>query len=431
MGVTSILRRLAFRSAPRVFCISGSRSRDEARLVHLAESIHFTIGPRAANILLIVGNLDEGLIAPAIVAHDALASPRATLWWSAAANSRSLPVDFPDAVVVDSDPEATLRSIHEDLVSGKRKGEGTLLPDVEPAEWRGVGPYGQGGKAMTGGAPYGRPLPERAEDRDGLKLDHLPLRVGPFFPAFPVGFALDVKLQGDVVQAVAVETFADAGIDGGSIFHRALREPVPIADLELARARNHLQWLSDAVAVAGTRSFSEKILRLAARLEPGDIEEVRRLEGALRRRGFLGWATRGIGVLHPSDIHEVGGPVARATGSAADARIEETSYRRLGFEPTTQQDGDAAARWVQRLREVAQSLFLADKAGDARVGGTGLVESPRGPLTESRAPSASLAALVAPLVRGMEWGDAVTTIVSLDLDMSEVRAGTLHDSMAT
>lgn len=419
MGVSHILRLIARRADAAVFCVAGSRARDEARLLRLAEGIHLTSTPRAANVLLIVGELEAGLIPPALVAHDALAPPRATVWWRLDAGVETVRSCIPDVLVIeDGDPAPALRRIHEELMTGERSDEPPLLPDVEPAPWRGVGPYGQGGKGMTGGAPYGRPLPERADDRDGLKLDHLPVRVGPLFAPFPVGLALDIKLQGDVIQEADVENFTDAAEHGGSIFHDALRAPVAVRDLELARARSHLNWLSDAVAIAGAASLSERILRLSRRVGPGEGDAVRGLERTLRRRGFLAWSTRGVGVLETDTLVGVTGPVARASGLPVDARTEEAGYRRLGFEPVVQDAGDAAARWIQRIREAAQALELADRAGDARSGGSGAIESPRGRLTPRDEPSLPTANLVPSLVVGMEWGDAVATVVSLDLDMS-------------
>jgi len=105
-----------------------------------------------------------------------------------------------------------------------------------------------------------------------------------------------------------------------------------------------------------------------------------------------------------------------------DSRSEDWTYRQLGFESMTQDAGDVAARWMQRIEEAAQALDLAERAGEARTGGSGITESPRGALTELGGPSPALARLVPSLLAGMEWGDAVATVVSLDLDMSEVPA---------
>lgn len=429
--MTHLLRSIARAAEARVFCVTGSRFAVDARPLRLAQGIRLAATPRAANLLLIVGELDTGLVPPALVAHDALSPPRATVWWRLEAQAPLVRANFPDAIVVQgSDPVPELKRIHEELVMGEREGESSRLPDVEPALWRGVGPYGQGGKAMTGGVPYGRPMTERADGRDGLKLDYLPVRVGPLFAPFPVGLALDVKLQGDVIQEATLENFADAWVSEWSIFDRAMQAPMAIRDLEVARARSHLHWLSEAVAVAGAASLSERILRFAQRVAPGDGDEIRALERSLRRRGFLGWNTRGVGVIGPDMLQGITGPVARASGLPVDSRADVDAYRRLAFEPVVQEGGDAAARWTQRVREAAQAVELAARAGDERAGGEGVIESPRGALSSREGPSRATAKLVPSLIAGMEWGDAVTTIVSLDLDMAE--AHTLsHTSAAS
>jgi hypothetical protein len=422
VGLSKLVRQLARRADARVFCVAGSRFRDHARPLRLSEGVHLTTTPRAANVLLVVGELDAGLVAPVMVAHDALAPPRATVWWRLGAEAPLVAANFPNALVIEeTDPAQALIRVHQELVAGSREGEAPLLPDVEPAQWRGIGPYGQGGKAMTGGVPYGRPMPERADDRDGLKLDYLPVRIGPLFAPFPTGLALDVQLQGDVIQQATLENFASPLAHGNSIFHRALRTSVLMRDLELARARSHLYWLSDAVAVAGPSSLSEKTLRLAQRVSPGDGDAIRALERSLRRLGFFGWSTRGVGVVKAAALEGITGPVARASGSPIDARREESAYQRLGFEPLMQDGGDTAARWIQRVREAAQALDLAERAGDERTGGLAPVESPRGSLIDGGGPSRAIASLVPGLVAGMEWGDAVTTVVSLDLDMSDAQ----------
>jgi hypothetical protein len=431
MGMSRLKRKLARLSDARVYCIAGSRARDEARLLRLAAGVQLATTPRAASVLLIAGELDAGLVAPALVTHDAVPRPRATIWWRLGAEGELVSLNFPDALVVDEpDPVPALRRVHEEVVSGQRLGDTPLLPDVEPAPWRGIGPYGQGGRAMTGGVPFGRPLPERADDRDGLKLDYLPVRIGPLFAPFPAGLALDVKLQGDVIQQATLENFSDASTNSGSIFHRALTEQVAVRDLELARARSHLHWLSDAVAVAGPPSLSERILRLAQRVAPGDGDHVRTLGRMLRRRGFLGWSTRGVGILKADALKGVSGPVARASGIPIDARIEDPSYQLLGFEPVLHEAADAAARWLQRIREAAQALDLADRSGDARTGAAGITESPRGVLTEHGGSSHAIARLLPSLLTGMEWGDAVAAVVSLDLDMSEAEA-LVHKTSST
>ncbi len=313
------------------------------------------------------------------------------------------------------------------------------LPDVDPAPWRGVGPYGQGGTGMTGGVPYGRPLAGRADDRDGLKLDQLLVRVGPFLPPFPPGLLLDVRLQGDVIQEATVpapdadeaESSGDEGHStapalrahparladaADSPFTTALTRPVPIAELELARARHHLAWLAEALRVSGLEAYGLRTLKLASGLDVESAEAIEALDRWLRRNWSLRWGTRRVGVVTREQAAGLpGGPVARASGDDRDARSQDPAYRRLGFEPIVRSEGDALARWRLRVAEARQSLRLAKRSGTSTATPSSVVEGPRGPLGDDAPPSAGLVALLPALLAGMEWGDAVTTVVSLDI----------------
>jgi hypothetical protein len=283
---------------------------------------------------------------------------------------------------------------------------------------------------MTGGVPYGRPLPDRAADRDGLTLDQLRVRVGPFWHPLPPGLVLDVDLQGDVLQRAGLPpgAYVPSRTTGGrpDVFIRSLFEPISIAEIELARARSHLRRLAEAVTLHGLDALGTRILRLAIAAGPADAEQVEALQAPLRRSGFLGWATAGVGVLHPDDLAGMGlGPNARSCGLHEDVRLDDPAYRALGFEPIVHSGGDLPARWRQRLAESVQSLRLADLAGDRTTGQTGRVESPRGRLEAGSAPTSRLLYLLPRILEGLEWGDAVATIVSLDADLDELRA---HES---
>lgn len=49
--------------------------------------------------------------------------------------------------------------------------------------------------------PGGLMMADRAEDRDGLKLDVLHVPLGPFLPGWPAGLVIHTQLQGDIIQA--------------------------------------------------------------------------------------------------------------------------------------------------------------------------------------------------------------------------------------
>lgn len=419
MGVRGVFARLAAGAPVPVFVLAAMGGRERVRRLALSERVELVDSPRAATVLLVVGRLPPSLWDAARQVHDQMGAPRSTVVW----DDQPLPaLPLSSLVATVDDPMAAL--------TAPMAHEGHLLADEDPNPWRGVGPYGQGGTGMTGGTPYGRPLTGRAEDRDGLQLDQLPVTVGPFFPALPPGLVLHLKLQGDVVQEATVgdNPFAqdpgDPPVPGGSlaIFERALAEPVAVADLELARARHHLWWLGDALRLHGLPAMGERSWRLAAGLRSADGRAVARLAAAVRRSQVLRWSVRGVAPTDPSSVSERGmGPVARAAGRPEDARQLDPAYAALGFAPVVQwAPADAAARWRQRMAEIEQALDLAQRADGARTTPVGVVEAPRGCIVAgAAAPSASLMGMAGRLVTGLEWGDAVAAIASLDLDVEE------------
>ena len=106
--------------------------------------------------------------------------------------------------------------------------------------------------------------------------------------------------------------------------------------------------------------------------------------------------SRNVGILTQEAAqraHAVG-PTARASGIAADCRLNHPTYRQLGFAPVSRKDCDNFARVMIRFDEVFQSIDLIRKcltalpkgvirgggvcrAGETRYSG----EAPRGELT--------------------------------------------------
>lgn len=438
------LRGLAREAPVRTFVAEGADAPAVLDALALRDEIRFVDTPRSATILLVAGRLPASLHESVKRAHDAMPHPRATAWCTRTPDD-VLPDVLPGMVRVIANVDdagagaallaAALLRVQRELIDGGRPSDPDSLPDEDPAPWRGVGPFGQGGAGMTGGVPYGRPLAERAPDRDGLDLDQLPVRVGPFFPPLPSGLVLDVKLQGDIVQEVTVP---------GNAFARAgdmpiEEQPVLVAALERARARHHLRWLAYALRAHGLCALGRRALAVAVAIGRGDPAAdadaealLVRVERLLRGYASLSWATRGVGRLSPGQTAGKGcGPVARACGLAEDARAADPAYQALGFvtlvQPVTDDTGDARARWRQRIGETRQSLDLARRAGRRRAGEEGApVEGVRGRVAsgpDTREPSATLLALLPDLLRGLEWGDAVTTIVSLDVDVRDAAYG--------
>ncbi|MBE3033036.1 MAG: hypothetical protein IMZ74_07550 [Actinobacteria bacterium] len=379
--------------------------------------------------LLVLGRLDDEMLRAAAGVHDSVPPPRGVVSWLPG-GERPASWPFTDDIRVDDPAQlpAACRRLRDELLGRRRASSPDILPDIDPAPWRGVGPFGQGGAGMTGGVPYGRPLAGRVDDRDGLKLDQILVRVGPFLPPFPPGLMLDVKIQGDVVQEVSIPA-AGTGFAAGTTdpFVAALTRSVPVADLEVARARHHLSWLAEALRVSGLEAYGRRVLQLAQTVRPDAAQPIDDLSRWLRRNLSLRWGTTGVGMVSTSQAAALtGGPVARAAGDDRDVRSLDPAYQRLGFMPVVLEGGDALARWRLRLREAQQALALALRAGESLTTPIGLVEGPCGPIGGDRSTSAALVALLPELLVGMEWGDAVTTVVSLDIDMAE--AALPHDA---
>lgn len=427
-ALASLLARLA-RSAPaRVFVVEGLAPPAPPELLRLHPDVQLVDSPRSATILLVAGSIPSALRPAEQRIHDAMATPRFTLRWRYE-QEREDDVDeghAPGGRTSGTTAEVArhLARLHAELVAGHVPSEPTLLPDVAPAEWRGIGPYGQGGTGMTGGVPYGRPMTETAPDRDGLTLDRLDVRVGPFFSPFPPGLVLAVGLQGDVVQQASVgpNPFARVAVKRrDDPFRESLAQPVSVTVLEMARARHHLRWLAHALRVQGLPALGLRALALSGTVIPGDRAPIVALRHLLERTRALALATRGVGVISAEAMHGRGlGPVARASGVAEDVRADDAAYVALGFEPLTQAEGDARARWRQRLAEAEQSVELAGRGGEVLAAGGRRTESPRGLLAPSRSPLDALLKLLPQLLPGMEWGDAITTIVSLDIDLRDL-----------
>lgn len=412
MAVTDLVRRPAARAPVPVFLLQGvdGGPAGDAEQLRRDARLEIVASPRHATVLLVAGALPPELHEPAALVHDALPHPRGTVRWGAAADGWGAALELP-ATSTDGDIATAVVTAHRALLDGSRPSEPPLKSATQREPWRGVGPYGHGGTGMTGGVPHGRPLPDRADDlRDGLKLDVLPVAVGPFFPAFPVGLTLDVVLQGDLVQEVRVRgnPFVGEQQTADDVFARAATEPVPVAALEQARAAHHLRALARTLRLHGLEALAVRVLHHAAgpseemmAAGPRLVRRLRRLpvERSLPPAGALSttaWTGHGFG--------------ARAAGVPIDARTDDPAYDGLAFTPVCTDGGDARSRWRQRLAEIEQALALAAAAGTR-------LRDP-GPVVEDPASvTAELLPLLPDLLVGLEWGDAVAVVDSLDLDL--------------
>ena len=331
--------------------------------------------------------------------------------------------------------------------------------------------------AMTQGTP---------RSSDGLQMEWVDASFGPLFPGLPGGLALTLTLDGDTVAKTEVEgriegwdpVEALAGPAEGFAERAARLDPLSptayrflalraaedsvsatpdertalarVGALERERAASHLGWLASFAHLLGYAWLEGRAARLQlALLGATDAGEVARLAGEAKGLGrrvertpLLRRKLRGIGGI--GDGADVLGPVARASGRAADARTDDEVYRFLGFEPVVLGGNDALSRLRVRLAEIEQSLDLVERAGTIafpdgvpgqEISGSGVatLETPRGAAklratfeggdvvgAELDTPSTRHVSLVGAVTEQQEFANALVGVASLDLSPWEV-----------
>jgi NADH-quinone oxidoreductase subunit D len=108
--------------------------------------------------------------------------------------------------------------------------------------------------------------------------------------------------------------------------------------------------------------------------------------------------TQGIGVLAPEDALAWGitGPNLRASGWAFDLRKAQpySSYEKFNFEIPVRREGDCYARYLVRMAEMRQSLRIVRQALDSLPPGPTLADVPGIVLPEREKMKAEMEALI-------------------------------------
>lgn len=368
--------------------------------------------PKQADALVLCGEIPPSWQTPVATLFETMSLPRVTIWLQP---DRACPApDFVplslrlEAAALDRMSVAALRRMRLDA---RQDANRPVLADKASAPWQGVGPYGQGGEGMMGGKPYGRPMARSADDVDQLALDDVETYLGPFFPYWPPGLGLTLRMQGERIRTC---------LDLRNFF--SVRDsPLPswkqatVAAEERVRLQSHLWWMSNFLALAGMPALGRRALRLG--FEP-DAEGVRRLVRDAEQGEMLNRLCTGIGVIRSgeAEAHGLRGPLARASGVREDARSAIPAYQQLGFDLLMESAGDVWARWRLRARECLQSLDLMRRGEGLVLAGNG--ESPPGASRDAASPA--LLKLVQDKLGGQLWSEAVLFISSLDLDMEKM-----------
>ncbi|MFE7569498.1 hypothetical protein ACFU76_21445 [Streptomyces sp. NPDC057539] len=259
----------------------------------------------------------------------------------------------------------------------------------------------------------GLPLAERADDRDGLRLDRLHVPLGPALADWPAGLILRCALQGDIVQRAEAEHLPVAPGDlpfWAAPWLRAARgERVTRGTAARRRCAAHLDSLGRLLSVVGWADPAARSRRLRDEVLGGPpaartTAEVRRLATRVGRSRTLRLLLAGLGPLPAAHARERG-----VSGPALAA------------------DGDAHARLHRWLTEIGRAVGDFD---DTRPLAPGDTHGPRGALDGERPPSRALLDVLPGLLAGAEFGCARAIVASLDPDIDELApapsAGAAH-----
>ncbi|MEU8524915.1 hypothetical protein AB0C77_04850 [Streptomyces sp. NPDC048629] len=242
------------------------------------------------------------------------------------------------------------------------------------------------------GVVAGLPMAERADDRDGLRLDRLHVPLGPALPDWPAGLVLRLELQGDVVQRAEVEATAAPAPSRPAFWDepwlRALAgEPVTVGEAARRRCAAHLDSVGRLLHVAGwddaaLRAREARDLTLGG--APGDElgPRVRRLVRRVRGSWTLRWLLAGV-------------------GARTDGPVAEDAHGRL-------------TAWLDAIEHALGDL--ADRAPLADRPPVG----PRGPVGTGTPPSRALLDALPELLAGTEFACARLVVASLDPDLDEL-----------
>ncbi|AFM18128.1 hypothetical protein Mycch_3388 [Mycolicibacterium chubuense NBB4] len=166
-------------------------------------------------------------------------------------------------------------------------------------------------------APEGIPLAQGGEDRDGLEMDTLHLRLGPVLSFWPAALVLRCSLHGDVIAEAQAWIVDAAGPVGDWTAGRSATGSVAAA-----RECDHIH---DLLALAGWARGAVLARRCRDLLLAGDdrgaLPLLERLQRSVRRSGVLRWSLCGVGPLTERELDRCQLP-AGLSGDAYDRLLE-------------------------------------------------------------------------------------------------------------
>ncbi|MFG2058721.1 hypothetical protein ACGFI9_32330 [Micromonospora sp. NPDC048930] len=224
-------------------------------------------------------------------------------------------------------------------------------------------------------APGGIPLASGGEDRDGLEMDLLHLRLGPLLAYWPAGLVLRCTLQGDVI--VDAETSLIAADNP-----TAAGEPRHLREDRRRFAARRCDNAASLLKLAGWDDAASRARRIRDTLlftddSDGPAAELHRLRRMVGRSWWLRWSLRRVGPLDAQDLARRGSP-ATVTGDVRDrllAMLDRAANSIAGQQPTGPLLGvpvdaipDLVRGWdLATARLIVASLDLDPLAADREV----------------------------------------------------------------
>jgi hypothetical protein len=342
MGLTAWLARRATRRVGVLVAEMPGGWRARVEVERRARRLGWRLArsPADADVLVVCGRVPAGVEARVDAVWDQLPGPRARV-----------------AVEVPSDADAAIeRAVAEllDVDAQRRDASGRPGMDHEGMDHGGMdhGGMDHGGMDM---APDGIPLAEGGDDRDGLEMDELHVRLGPVLAHWPAGLQLTWTLQGDLVVASEGTWTAPAQADSAA----PRPHPAAVAGDSVA-ALLHLAGWSDAAAQA------DRVRDLV--LEADEVDdhirsELGALVGRVRRSRLLRWSLRGVRPIAPGSLVERGLPEwwAGDTRHRLDAMLDrlEALARSPEADTTAPPDARAVADLTAGLEVATARLVVA------------------------------------------------------------------------
>ncbi|RAV06909.1 hypothetical protein DQP55_23270 [Mycolicibacterium sp. GF69] len=211
-------------------------------------------------------------------------------------------------------------------------------------------------------APAGIALAQGAEDRDGLEMDVLNVRLGPVLPHWPAGLVLACTLHGDVI--------------GEAKGWRVDAEHLPRSSEAVATAARQWDHIVDVLALAGWPHAAGQARRVRDALltEAADGDRVMallvRLHDTVRRSRVLRWSLRGLGMLSVEQLGSRDLPLEWA-GDTYDRLLNRIRHARsgIGTPPPSADVIEALPGIVAGLDVAAARLVIASLGIDVALGG--------------------------------------------------------------